>query len=54
MKRISKLWIFPLMICMMIGLLLPSSAFAAETSLIDNSYSKYEAIIYAFIFSNSI
>lgn len=45
MKRISKLWIFPLMICMMIGLLLHSPVFAAETSLVDNSYSKYEQYV---------
>ena len=33
------------MICMMIGLLLPSSVFAAEISLVDNSYSKYEQYV---------
>ena len=45
MRKISKLWIIPLMICMMVGLLLPGSVFAKDNSEVDSSYLKYEQYI---------
>lgn len=45
MKKIRKLFMLSLMICVMVGLLLPNAVFATENNKFDTSYSTYENFV---------